>query len=63
MFPRLSLALPRPFPLYAAFPRSEYCMGKSDFHRRICFPQNGSFGWHTRSAYCQTKTAVDLPGS
>ena len=37
-------------------------MGESDFHRRISFPQNGSF----RSAYSarmRTKTAVDLPGS
>jgi hypothetical protein len=24
MFPRLSFTLPRPFPMYAAFPRSEY---------------------------------------
>jgi len=36
-------------------------MGESDFHRRISFPQNGSFGWLTQSA--RTKTAVDLPGS
>jgi len=25
-------------------------MGESDFHRRISFPQNGSFGWPTRPA-------------
>jgi hypothetical protein len=29
--------------LYAAFPRSEYRMGESDFHRRIDFPQDGPF--------------------
>ena len=43
MFPQSSLTLPRPFPMYAAFPRSEYPMGKSDFHHRIDLPQKVSY--------------------
>ena len=50
MFLRLRLTLSRPFPLYAAFPRSEYRMGESDFHRRFDFPQDGPFGLPTPSA-------------
>jgi hypothetical protein len=29
--------------MYAAFPRSEYPMGKSDFHHRIDLPQKVSY--------------------
>jgi hypothetical protein len=57
-----SLALPRPFPLYAAFPRSEYPMGESDFHHRVCFPWDGPFGRRTQLNSRSAKTVVDLSG-
>jgi hypothetical protein len=62
VFPQSSLTLPRPFPLYAALPRSEYRMSESDFHHRFGLPQKVSY----RSAYSARKrfeTVMDLPGS
>jgi hypothetical protein len=46
MLPRLSLTLPRPVPMYAAFPRSEY-------HERVRLPpsRRPSSEWFFRSAY------------
>jgi hypothetical protein len=46
MCPVASLALPRPFPLYAAFPRSEYC-GQVRLPPQRLLP----YGWSVQSAY------------
>jgi hypothetical protein len=46
MCPLASLALPRPFPLYAAFPRSEYC-GQVRLPPQRLLP----YGWSIQSAY------------
>ena len=62
MCPLASLTLPRPFPMYAAFPRSEYRMGESDFHHRVRFPMDGPFSRRTRLNSRSTKTTVDLSG-
>jgi hypothetical protein len=62
MCPLASLALPRSFPLYAAFPRSEYPMGESDFHHRVRFPLDGPFGRRTQLNSGSAKTVVDLSG-
>ena len=62
MCPLASLALPRPFPLYAAFPRSEYPMGESDFHHRVRFPMDGPSGRRTQLNSRSAKTMVDLSG-
>ena len=46
MFPSISLTLPRPFPMYAAFPRSEY-------YERVRLPPQHPlpYGWSIQSAY------------
>jgi hypothetical protein len=62
MCPLVSLALPRPFPLYAAFPRSEYRMGESDFHHRVRVPMDGPFSSRTQLNSRSAKTRVDLSG-
>src|SRR6185503_2422731 len=63
MCPLASLALPCPFPLYAAFPRSEYRMSKSDFHHRVRVPMDGPFSSRTQLNLRSAKTRVDLSGS
>jgi hypothetical protein len=55
------LNLPRCFPMFAAFPRSEY-------YQRVRLPPSllSPSGWSIRLTYSaryRTKTAVDLPGS
>src|ERR1039457_7247418 len=62
MCPLASLTLPHPFPLYAAFPRSEYRMGESDFHQRVRFLMDGPFSPRPRRNSLSVKTMVDLSG-
>ena len=48
--------------MYAAFPRSEYYQRIRLRTAAFAFLRNNPIVRHTRSAWMQTKTSVDLPG-
>src|SRR5262245_48669048 len=62
MFPKVSLHLFRRFPMYAAFPRSEYYQRIRLRTAAFAFLGINPIVRHTRSALMRTKTTVDLPG-
>jgi hypothetical protein len=49
--------------MYAAFPRSEYRMGESDFHHRLDLPQKGFLSVGLLGPHMRAETVMDLPGS
>ena len=62
MFPRTSNSTCPAASPCTRLSRAPSTTNGSDFHRRLCVPQDGPFGQHTQSIQ-QTKTAVDLPGA